>query len=354
MLSLLERAQRETTPLIDGTIATFLWQGNEPPHLVGDFTHWNRDDTPHPQPEPVAHNLWQYRVTLPENAYVQYAFFSDLDSEASRIPDPLNPRLVWNGVQADNNWFEMPAAHHTPLLKAKRGISRGTVTRHALTPGELVVGKRRDLWLYQPPVIEPVPLLFAYDGRDYLRQAKLPTIVDNLIAAGRIAPVALAMVDNARQHRFVEYHTSEAMLATLQPVIELARSHLNLLDIAAHPGAYGVLGASLGGLMALFTGLRLPDYFGKVFSQAGAFDIAPMPGVEPLIYDLARLLPPPPLEVWQDVGSLDWLLQTNRTMRDLLLEKGYSVTYREYAAGHNYIAWRDALPEALETLFPPR
>ncbi|MFN8374318.1 MAG: alpha/beta hydrolase-fold protein [Anaerolineae bacterium] len=39
------------------------------------------------------------------------------------------------------------------------------------------------------------------------------------------------------------------------------------MDIQQHPGAFGVLGASMGGLMALYAGLRMPALFGQVISQ---------------------------------------------------------------------------------------
>ena len=40
----------------------------------------------------------------------------------------------------------------------------------------------RTVYLYHPPVETPVPLLFVYDGYDYLHRARLNVIVDNLIA----------------------------------------------------------------------------------------------------------------------------------------------------------------------------
>lgn len=348
---LLKRAQTEGTPFIDGTQVTFVWQGEKPPYLKGDFTHWDTSDAL--KPHKVTEGLWQYTLTLPEDAYAEYAFFQEPEADDSRIPDPFNPRRIFNGVEQYNHYFDMPAVRHTSLTNYQRGTPRGSVTHHRLAPDQLAIGTKRDLWLYQPPVADAVPLLLVYDGKDYYRRAKLNVIVDNLIAQKRMAPVALAMLDNAASYRFAEYHTGESTLYTVACVYEVARSHLHLIDATENPGNYGVMGASLGGLMALFTGLRMQPYIGKVLSQAGAFDISPAPDVEPLIRQLTHLLPTQPLTIWQDVGSLDWLLETNRAMKSLLEAKGYNLTYREYTAGHNFTAWRDALPDALTTMFPP-
>jgi enterochelin esterase-like enzyme len=348
---LLVRAKQEKTPLIEGSNAIFLWQGQEPPYLRGDFSFWASSDTF--QAEKIEDGLWQYTVPLPEDAYAEYAFFGEPEGEESRLLDPLNPRTLSNGTGAYNHYFEMPAVRHTSFTRYQRGTPRGTVTHHRLAPDQLAIGKKRDLWLYQPPVADPVPLLLVYDGKDYYRHAKLNVIVDHLIAQKRMAPVALAMLDNAAPYRFAEYHTSESTLYAVTCVYQMAQLHLRLIDPTENPGTYGVMGASLGGLMALFTGLRMQPYIGKVLSQAGAFDICPAPGVEPLISQLVKHLPTIPLTIWQDVGSLDWLLESNRAMKQLLDAKGYALTYLEYTAGHNFTAWRNTLPNALMTLYPP-
>jgi enterochelin esterase family protein len=52
-----------------------------------------------------------------------------------------------------------------------------------------------------------------------------------------------------------------------------------------------------------------------------------------------------------DVGRFEWLLETNQRMHQLLQERGANVTYREYAAGHNYYAWRDEAEDGLRWAF---
>jgi enterochelin esterase family protein len=109
-----------------------------------------------------------------------------------------------------------------------------------------------------------------------------------------------------------------------------------------------VLGASLGGLMAVYTGVRLPRIFGKVLSQSGAFII---PGHEFVVVDLVRHTPPPEIDIWMNAGRYELLLDENRRMYTLLKEKKYNVKYHEYPGGHNYTSWRNDIWRGLEALF---
>jgi enterochelin esterase family protein len=345
MHSLLERAQREGTPLIDGETVTFVWSGRQAPQLIGDFNRWD-DDRALPLAE-VAPSVWAYALPLPRDAYIEYAY----TYQGQHVRDPYNRHVTPNGTGAFNQFFLMPDATMTPLVRRKRGVAAGTVTRHIVVGDHLVVGNRRIVYLYQPPVDAPCPLLVVFDGYEYLRRAHLPQIVDNLIAQRRIRPIALALVTHAGQARFVEYSCNDSVIGfLLRRVLPLARAQLNLLDPDATPGAYGLLGASMGGLMALYTALRVPEVFGHVLSQSGAFAFNLM-GHDSLIADLIRCYETRPLKIWMDAGRFEYLLSSNQRMHALLRERGYDVTYREYSGAHNYTVWRNDVGHGLEALF---
>jgi enterochelin esterase family protein len=213
------------------------------------------------------------------------------------------------------------------------------------------VGRARDVFLYEPPVAGPYPLLVVLDGPDYLRRASLPTLMDNLLHESRIPPVALAMVASHGPARTVEYACSDATLMfLLDKVLPLARQELRLEDEKRKPGIHGVLGASLGGLMALYAGLRAPQIFGRVLSQSGAFAIPD--GYDFVVFELVRAVQRRRLAVWMDCGSFERLTEGNRRMLPLLEEAGHRVQYREYSGGHNYPAWRDDVWRGLEWLYP--
>lgn len=343
---LLVAARAGGAPVIREGSATFLWQGEQPPYLVGDFNSW---DPGYAAPwSPVEDDLWSFTVELPDDAYIEYAFLIEPKDEA-RILDPLNERAVPNGMGQVNNCFSMPGFSETPLLERARGVPQGKLSRHRIENGWLLANGKRWVHLYRPPVDRPTPLLVVLDAQDYLTRGRITQIVDNLIAQRRIEPVSMALVDNGGQARGVEYSCNEATLGfIMSDALSLARERLNLVDPAEHPGAYGIAGASMGGLMALYTGLRAPEVFGRVLSQSGAFELGE---TETVVTALARHLPAQPLQVWMDAGRYEWLLEPNRRMRDLLDARGYDLTYREHNGGHNYTCWRNEVWRGLETLF---
>lgn len=341
---LLKEIQQHGSPLLADGRATFVWQGAEAPYLAGDFNDWDANAR---LLEPVGANLWAYTLNLAPDAYMEYAFIRDPQTE-ERIPDPFNPRLTFNGVNAYNNYFYMPQGAPTPLIQRVRGVPRGKVTQHLIPNTWLTASHRARVHLYHPPVEGPCPLLVVLDGKDYLKRAHLPEIVDNLTAQGRIRPLALALVENGGPARMVEYMCSEATLGLLMTeVLPLAQKELNLLP--PESGTWGILGASMGGLMALYAGLRAPGIFRQVFSQSGAFKFGQYPA---FVFDLICANPTHPLRICMDVGIYEWLLPANQEMLALLRERNYAVTYHQYSAGHNYPAWSNDLPRGLELLFP--
>jgi enterochelin esterase family protein len=341
---LVEKAKEHGNPLIEGNQVTFIWQGKTAPRIIDDVHGWED----HPQKMTrIEKGWWAYWMELPADAYLEYSFYEP--PAKKRIKDPLNWNTVFNGLGNDNHFFYMPEHAPTLLALLKKNIPHGKVTQHLVETWILADDGQRDVYFYRPPVKEPVPLLIVYDGVDYLERAKLNVIVDNLIHEKRIEPIAMAFLQNGGDHRGVEYACSDATLMWLDNIIlPLARKKLNLLDIAKHRGAYGVLGASFGGLMSVYTGLRMPEIFGKVVSQSGVFESE---GRDFAAVDLIRAKQAREIKIWMDVGRFDWLLEDNRRLQPILQENGYDVTYREFSGGHNYTCWQNEVGIALEKMF---
>jgi enterochelin esterase family protein len=348
------RAKESGNPLIDGNEVTFFWEGKTAPTLMGDFNNWNPAAAVHlkrisPRLQPAsAKTTWSCTLSLPRDAYVEYAFHDPVSQ--NNFLDPLNRKSVNNGVGSRNNFFYMQETMPSPFAVRRADVSGGTLASHRVETRWIRDDYEREIYLYRPPVNDPVPLLVVFDGQDYLHRGKLAVIVDNLIAEKRIQPIAMAFLPSSSRWRNLEYACSDGTILWLdQIILPLAQEKLNLLNIKKHPGAYGVLGASLGGTMSLYTGLRMPDVFGKVLSQSGAFMVESR---DFAVVDLVKHQHARSLNIWMDIGKLDVLLEDNRQMKKLLDEKEYTASYREYCGGHNFTAWRDHVWRGLEALFP--
>ena len=334
----------QQNPIIEGNQATILWKGRTAPHVIDDIHFW--EDAPQKMKR-IEKDLWAYSLELPAAAYLEYSFYEPRTK--TRVEDSLNINTVFNGIEHYNHFFYMPGHSPTQLAVKKKNVKRGRVTQHLVDTWMLAEGGEREIYLYHPPVSGPVPLLVVYDGTDYLKRAMLNVIVDNLIHEKRIQPIAMAFVQNGDDHRGVEYACSDATIMWLDNIIlPLARKKLNLVDVHEQRGAYGVLGASFGGLMSMYTGLRMPETFGKVISQSGVFESE---GRDFAAVDLIRAKRSREIKIWMDIGHFDWLLEDNRRLQPILLENGYNVTYREFSGGHNYTCWRDEVWRGLEHLF---
>lgn len=343
----LARAKAEGTPLIDGNTATFVWRGKNAPYLYLEIDQFKPRKL-----KKAEKNIWIHQVEIPSDAYVEFSYASDKRG-MERIKDPFNKQLFDTGMGHYNHYFGMGDYKPTPLIERAEGIPRGKLTKHLIKDLWMFPERNRNVWFYQPVSDDPAPLLLVWDGNDYLDRGKLTEIVDNLIEQKKIRPIALAMLSNFHPSRFLEYNQSDTSLAFFgQHVLPLAQKKLNLLDYKKHSGSWGVMGASMGGLMSLYTGMRLPNIFGKVLSQAGAYwQQGIFGGEDLLIKQMIQALPKAELKIWQDVGTFDFLLEENRSLNSLLTKKGYKVNYKEYSGGHNYTCWRNALPEALTYLF---
>ena len=143
--------------------------------------------------------------------------------------------------------------------------------------------------------------------------------------------------------------------------------------VSSNPAETIVGGSSAGGLAAAFAGLRHPEIFGNVLSESGYFQFDPREDLTTDEEDLEfewiirqfAASPKLPLRFTLTVGLFDrfhrgkfpdmpTLLQSSRHMRDVLLAKGYPVSYREVPGGHEVYAFEDALPDALMSLVGTR
>jgi enterochelin esterase family protein len=276
--------------------------------------------------------------------------------------DPFNPRVFQSGFGRGQSVAEGPRAPREEWIAARPDVPKGRVEQ--TTVASKLLGTTRNVWVYTPPGYDTLvradgglPLLLTFDGGEYVRSVPGPTILDNLIAARRIAPMVAVFVGSADDQRDAELGANERYVEFL--ATELVPWIRSKYRIASSPAGNVVAGSSLGGLAAAFVAHRHPELFGNVLSQSGAFmfgargDSTPE-GITRAIEsaprrDVAFYLEAGIYEVGRFENGVD-LLTSNRHLRDALRAKGYRVTYDEYAGGHSDLNWRTGYAKGLLAL----
>ena len=281
--------------------------------------------------------------------------------------EPFNPHVINTLGLARGNRNSLLMLDTTPsatLAEKRPGVERGYIHTERFASSEL--GDERDVYVYTTPGFQEhrdagnAKLLLVLDGAWYLSLIPTQHILDNLHAEGVIGPLVACFIDNATPtSRDTELPCNPAFADFVEgQLLPWLRGHY---AHSQQPADVAVAGSSFGGLGACWLGYQLSHLIGNVIAQASAFWWAPdyrqhrpgspLPdGVEWLTKQFAstdRL----PLSFWVEVGLLEdfpSMVAPNRSMARTLQEKGYPLSYHEYAGGHDHALWRWSLSEALQ------
>jgi enterochelin esterase-like enzyme len=356
------------TPLIEpageGTaLVTFLWRGE----ARSTHTQWgiNTELT-----RLAGTDLWYRSVVLPADLRTVYflqhddqtAIPADTSGAGPSHIDAANPRRMLFPADphdpADHDvWaslLELPAAPAEPWTATRPDVPAGQLTDDAVHSTAL--GGDHRVTVYQPPgaPTDDQPVLVVFDAHAALSVLRVPTVLDNLIGAGRIPPTAavfLHTTDDRRLHDLtpgpaIERFVCDEMLPWARKAWQVGSSGHNM-----------ICGVSRGGLAAAYLGLHRPDVFTAALAQSGSF-WWPTPdegGPGWLIREIPRMSRSG-VRFYLDVGTLETgtavegtpsMLTANRQMRDALRAHGHPVTYTEFAGGHDYVNWRRTFADGL-------
>jgi enterochelin esterase family protein len=213
----------------------------------------------------------------------------------------------------------------------------------------------RRVWAYTPAGYQDLadlPVLVLLDGDMWQPQLSVSTLLDNLIADGRLPPLVALLPDSLDDDVRWDELTCDGRFTGFL-VRELLPWAAQRWPLTADPARTVLAGQGLGGLTAAHAALTSPGRFGNALVQSGSFWWPAGTGAEWLtdrIEDSARR----PVRFRISAGTQEWvLLPANRRLRDVLRARGYDVDYREINAGHDYLPWRDELAAGLVHLLGP-
>ncbi|MFC0453078.1 enterochelin esterase [Rhodococcus jostii] len=344
-------------------VATFCWRDPEGDERTSRTRHVYLDAngiTDRSRPERAAlsrlpgTDLWSLSIEVPENWRGAYCFIPRVEPLsgpgdtpgwqwwrsvlAGAHPDPFNP-LPTRVVQAgDCSEAVMPGAPAQRWWTDRPGGGRAHETAFTLS------GTRRSVWVYEPPGLasEDRPVVVMLDGRTWAVDLPIAGAVDALgRAAGHRVPLVVMVDSVGPELRTEELGCSAEFAAGLAG--ELLPWLRREWSATEDPASTIVAGCSLGGLTACFLALTAPHVFGCAVSLSGSF-WWPGSGTGTTFQERVRTTARSGSRFGMEVGTLEWMLvEPHREVRDLLLETGHDVRYREFCGGHDVLHWRDGL-----------
>ena len=388
------------TPLVEQLnvnywLVTFLWRAQHDTRSVMVTGSFN---VPGPTRNNLMHRIgdsdvWYLTLKLPKAARFTYRLVPNNpprseSMQATAQADSYNPKR-WECPKTAKKFLcrsivELPDAAPQPWIVSKPGTPTGRIEKQTIKSA--IQKLDRDLIIYTPAGYKsdgpPNALLVLFDGDDILSDDfQGQTTLDNLAAARKITPTVVVMVDNVGDRRLVDLvanpEFADFMATELVPWV---RAHYN---VTRGPERTVVSGKSAGGLAAAYMGLRHPEVFGNVFSQSGAFWWSPehSGGVcaskcpedggrrsdpdgmdsrteENWIAKQFVTSPKLPVRFFLEAGTFEVdkegtggdILEATRTLRDMLLAKGYEVHFQQFVSGHDDLSWRGTFADGLITL----
>jgi enterochelin esterase family protein len=294
-------------------------------------------------------DVWAKSFRVRDDAQFSYSFVVNVPAGAAWLKydvlrqrtrvDPFNHRLV----ASLQTLVSLPNAPAYPLSVPARHAPTGEVHVHKVASKKPLTFHERRIYVYSPPGYadkgNAYPLVVLLGGSYYLSPIPTATILDNLIAQKRIPPTIAVAIDNVD----AEFHigTPERLVDVIAD--EIVPWVQKRYHATADPRAVVIGGLGLNGLAATLVAFRRPDVFGNVLSQAGWYWWSSNGDneYESLTRQIAAA-PKQPIRFYLEAGLLEGTgdparpdtpstLAANRHLRDVLIAKGYPVTFEGFA-----------------------
>lgn len=254
-----------------------------------------------------------------------------------------------------------------PDSQVQDGVPTGRLIRGTFDTSRRYPGTTRGYAIYVPAQYsgeEPANLLVFQDGEKYLADTfRAPTVLDNLIARGDLAPTIALFVEpgspgpgtmwGGNSNRQIEYDAvdddyARFLAEDLMPVV------LEGYNVTADPERRAICGFSSGGICAFTAAWYRPDYFRRVISHCGSY-INILGGH--LYPTTIRLADHRALRVYLQTGVKDLDIEygniplANQEMCAALEYRDYDVHLEFGVGGHTLMHAASLFPDTLRWIF---
>lgn len=291
---------------------------------------------------PISPEVYEYEIT----------------ADGLTFPDPRNPAVKTNqGPAVVSSLLTVRGVE--PFFFDVTPVPHGTV--EIRTYDSRVTGRSRQVYVYTPPGYEGgsdrLPVLYLLHGADgedrsWTQLGRAPAILDNLLAADRVAPMVVVMPYG------YAYPWDAGMSGEKQQADFLADLRTELIPfveanyrVSSDRTQRALAGLSRGGSQTLNIGLRNLD----LFSRLGVFSASGGSQPETVFADVATNAATVNRELdlfWIGMGTEDGGFENARKLSAFLTTSGISHSFREIRGAHTWIVWRNFLNEMAPLLWP--
>jgi enterochelin esterase family protein len=291
---------------------------------------------------PVAPEVYEYEFTIDGMTFL----------------DPRNPAVKTNQGPAVVSSL-LTVRGDEPFFFDVRPVPHGTVSIR--TYDSAVTGRSRQVYVYTPPgyengteLLPALYLLHGADGEDrsWTMLGRAHTILDNLMAAGRVAPMVVVMPygyaypwDAGASAEEQQADFLADLKSELIPFIEAS------YRVSPDRSRRALAGLSRGGSQTLTIGLRNLD----LFSRLGVFSASGGSTPETVFADVAANAAEVNRQLdlfWIGMGTEDGGYENAKKLSAFLTASSISHSFREIHGAHTWIVWRNFLNEMAPLLWP--
>jgi enterochelin esterase family protein len=306
--------------------------------MAGDATHWNPSQNLSLIP---GTNFWYLTKIYESDARLDYKFVT---GGSNWILDPRNPKTCAGGF-GPNSEIRMGGNTPSPEVQYYTDIHHGTFRDTVFHSNFL--NNSRLVRVYLPPsypAAAEYPLILFHDGLEYINLAAANYVLDYLIAHKMISPVIAVFVPPV--DRQPEYAGTKIDLFTSFITGELMPFIDQKYRTSKDPMKRATLGASDGGNIALYLGIKAPSCFGRIAAHSS--------DVIDAISSALKNGPKLNLDFYLDIGTYDiaQLIPMVHNLANLLQARRYSFSFSEIHEGHSWGNWKEHLRLPLMQFFP--
>ncbi|MBE0637199.1 MAG: esterase family protein, partial [Bacteroidales bacterium] len=246
-----------TTPIFESdTVVSLYWYGKADQVLIySDLHGWSVPDTLNSIPC-GGFTFFHKSYILPFDARIDYQFQID----TLFTIDERNPSITPSGY-GPHSEIAMPGFKPDPIRQHRQDILHGSLDSLLLVSKSSDIQSRKAM-VYLPygiDSLDQLPVLYVLDGLEAIEYMSYPTVLDNLIADGKIEPLIVVFIPPVERHvEFIgEKHDDFLAVLCDEFVPHVDKTY----KTQAQPEKRGITGISSGGHFALLAVLSRPDVF---------------------------------------------------------------------------------------------